>query len=617
MMVDKFEENNWAAFEKRYGAIISEDVKAGQQENIEIVSSRNGLPTVRVTKPDGKKIYLHSSVDPAREANKIAEELEVSLGNFVVVYGFGLGYLIEALLNKLDEKIPLLVIEPDTALFCVAMSTRDLRSVTSSGRVVIVLQGAGSDLGTSFSECYDITRYTRMVMTGLVGHQKVYNEDYDNTIHQLHDTMRAKIVQLRTLSKIGRAMISNAIINLPTYYASPGIKTLFDRFKDMPAIIVSAGPSLNKNIHLLKQVKGKAVILAVGTALKPLQKNGIEPDFLVSVDPQLNNYEHFRGVNTNQAALITAIESHPGILEKQDGPIFVSGDSPILEWFDDVIEEKGVMEGGGSVANNAMTAAYKMGANPIIFVGQDLAYAKDGHTHAAGTNYEGCLYNENELEDFLAKADNLEYFLVKANDGGNILTDIVFYQFLKFFEIWIEKYPQPEYINATEGGALIEGTKIMTLQEVLDQYCVKNIDVQGIIKAATESFTMPDCKLLVIRIEKCVTNLKVMVKEAYLAIKRLNQLERACENGQTQKIKHYTKDAERCYEKFEQNIDVAEWFCHDDLQQVLSRNHQVAFKAHDDYHAVIADYKLFYETIINGATAAQRLMEDCVTKIPE
>jgi hypothetical protein len=611
MTADKFEKNNWAAFEKRYGAIIPEDVRASQQENIEIVSSRNGLPTVRVTKLDGKKIFLHSSVDPAREANTIAEGLEVSLGNFVVVYGFGLGYLIEALLNKLDEKIPLFVIEPDRALFCVAMSTRDLRSVTSSGRVVIVLQGAGSDLGTSFSECYDITRYTRMVMTGLVGHQKIYNEDYDNTIHQLHDTMRAKIVHLRTLSKIERAMISNAIINLPTYYASPGIKTLFGRFKGMPAIIVSAGPSLNKNIHLLKQVKGKAVILAVGTALKPLQENGIEPDFMVSIDPQLYNYEHFRGVNTNQAALITAIESYPEILEKQDGPMFVSGDSPILEWFGGVIEEKGVMEGGGSVANNAMTAAFKMGANPIIFVGQDLAYAKDGHTHAAGTNYENSIQ---DLE-YLAKANNPEYFLIKANDGGEVLTNILFYQFLKFFEAWIDNHPQPEYINATEGGALIEGTKIMTLQQVLDQYCVKNIDVQGIIKAATELFTMPDFKLLVIRIEKCVTNLNVMVKEAYLAIKRLNQLERACENGQTQKIKHYTKDAERCYEKFEQNIDIAEWFCHDDIQQVLSRIHQAPFKTQNDYHVVIADYKLYYETIINGATKAQSLMEDCITKM--
>jgi hypothetical protein len=198
-----------------------------------------------------------------------------------------------------------------------------------------------------------------------------------------------------------------------------------------------------------------------------------------------------------------------------------------------------------------------------------------------------------------------------------VLTDIAFYQFLKFFEVWIEKYPRAEYINATEGGALIEGTKIMTLQEVLDQYCVKNIDVQGIIKAATESFTVPDCKIFIARIEKCLANLKVMVKEAHLAIQCLNQLEQAYENGQTQKIKHYAKAAKRCYEKFEKNMDVAEWFYHDDLQQVLSCLHQATFKAQNDYHAVIADYKLYYETIINGATAAQSLMEDCVAEMLE
>lgn len=611
MTADKLRKTNWAVFEKRYGANISGEVKAGQQETIEILSSRKGVPTVRVTTPENKQIFLHSSVDPIREAEKIADGIEALPGNFVVVYGLGLGYLIEALLEKLDEKIPLFVIEPDPVLFGVVMSTRDLRTILSSKRVFLIVHGAADNnlIGTYFFSFYDSTRYSRMVLTGLSGHKSAYNDDYRKTIRQLHDAVKSKMVNLNTMRKIGRDLMSNAIINLPTLYTSPGIKTLFGRFKDMPAIVVSAGPSLNRNIHLLKQAQGKAVILAVGTAVKALQKNGVDPDFMVSIDPDRLNYGHFKGVNTKHSALITEMQSHPEILEKFSGPIFVSGNSPILKWFDDVIEEKGIMESGGSVANNAMTAAYKMGANPIVFVGQDLAYAKDGHSHAAGTNYENKVYTGGESSD---------YFFVKANDGGEVLTDSSFYQFLNFFQNWIKNYPQPEYINATEGGALIEGTKIMTLQEVLDRYCVKSIDVQKIIKEVTETFKVQDFAPFLERLEERLTDLNNMLKEANLAIRRLEQLEQACKTKNAKNMNRCAKNVKQSYKKFEKNIDirdVVEWFTHNDLQQVFYRTNQAEFKEADDYHAAIADYKLYYEKIIDGVKVAQGLVEGCVTKI--
>ncbi|MBU2699158.1 hypothetical protein Ga0466249_000237 [Sporomusaceae bacterium BoRhaA] len=610
MMEDKFGKENWVAFYKRYGTVIPEYVAAAESKHLELLDSRKGLPTVRITTAEGKKIFLHSSVDPVQEAEKVVRGLDVLSSSLVVVYGFGLGYLVEALHKNIDERIPIFVIEPDHDLFRAALNTRDLRAVLSSERVFIIAPSdEGYEIATNFFELYDLTRYSNLVITGLSGHQAAYAKAYEKTVHQLSDAVNARLVQEKTMSINGASIMSNSICNLPIYYRSPGIHTLFDQFKGMPAIIVSAGPSLNKNIHLLKKAKGKAVILAVGTALKALQKNGIEPDFMVSIDPNPINYEHFKAVNFPHVPLITEMQTFPKVLENHQGPFFVTGNKPILKWFEGVIEEKGTTESGGSVANNALTVAYKFGADPIILVGQDLAYARDGHSHAAGTNHENIVYNGGEGGN---------YFLVKANDGGEILTNRAFYQFLKFFEVWIKKYPQPEYINATEGGALIEGTKIMTLQQVLDEYCERSVDVQGIIKEATDSFTVPDVMPFVIRLEQCLANIKTMVKEAYLAIKRLNQLERACENGQAQKMNHYSKDVKRCYEKFEQNTDVrdvVEWFCHDDIQQVLYRTHQAGFKEQDDYHAAVADYKIYYETIIAGAKVAQGLMEDCVIKI--
>jgi hypothetical protein len=601
-----WEAENWTAYKKRYN--IDKFETTVNQKRIEIINSRIGLPTVRVKSTNDKWVFLHSSVDPVKEAQKIVGTVSADPGKVFAVYGFALGYLAEALLETIDEKNPIVIIEPDRDLFCAAMAARDLRHLISSERLFIIVSDSVNDIKANLFRVYDVAKHKEIIMTGLVGHQTVYADFYVQFMRQTKEAVGTGLINLVTMIKLGPLLTSNSILNLADYCIHPGVATLFNQFKGMPVIIVSAGPSLNKNIHLLKEAKGKAVIFAVGTAVKALKKWDIEPDFIFSIDPHPLNYEHFKGVDVGEAALVAEIQSNDMIFENYQGPIFVSGKMPVLKWFGDTIENKGIIESGGSVANNAFAAAYKMGANPIILVGQDLAYSRDGHSHASGTNYEDTVYSGGETTN---------YFYVKANDGEQLLTSRSFYQFLTFFESWIEKYPECKYINATEGGAYIQGTTLMTLREVLDQYCQKAVNVLEVIRKAQDSFKVPSFEPILEKLELRLKDTNKVKNEANKAIERLKQLEKACENRQGKKMQQHLKAVNKIYKKFENDPyirEVAEGFAKREMHGIFTRTYEAEYSAEDDFHAAIADYNIYYEKVLDGSKTIEDLLQRCIEK---
>jgi hypothetical protein len=242
-------------------------------------------------------------------------------------------------------------------------------------------------------------------------------------------------------------------------------------------------------------------------------------------------------------------------------------------------------------------------------VGQDLAYGRDGHSHAAGTNYANKIYSGGE---------SLDYFYVKANDGGKLLTDRSFYQFLTFFQDWIEKYSEREYINATEGGAYIQGTKLMTLQEVLTQYCRKNVKIQEIISELQDSFQKPTLEPILDILKMRLKDARRTINEANSAIKHLAQLEKACESRQSKKMQQHLKAVDRIYVKIEKDPyirEVAEWFSQYDLHGVFSRTYEAEYTEEDDFHAAIADYRIYYEKVIQGTKSVEDLLESSIKTV--
>ncbi len=153
------------------------------------------------------------------------------------------------------------------------------------------------------------------------------------------------------------------------------VVNLFNKFEGIPVVIVSAGPSLNKNIHLIKKLKGKAVILCVGTAYRALKRHAIKPDFIVSFDGGIANYRQFEKLEFGDIPLIYDPVIYPDIIKEYDGPMVTANISnSFLVWLEKQLDfEAGDLLVGPSVANVTYDLARKIGGNPIIFTAQDLA----------------------------------------------------------------------------------------------------------------------------------------------------------------------------------------------------------------------------------------------------
>ena len=230
---------------------------------------------------------------------------------------------------------------------------------------------------------------------------------------------------------------------------------------------------MNKNIKELKRAKNKSFIIAVDTAVKPLLREGIVPDMFATLDG-LKPLELVKTEQARNLPLLTMVTAANAILDYHTGKKFFYDEG--YEYVRKMFEMNGKkLEGfptGGSVATLAFSLTCHLGFRKIIFVGQDLAYT-DNKSHADGT-----------FQDAMPEEDTEEFIKVPGNYETEVPTLKNLDSYRKWFGEYIEWWTRGHktvFINATEGGARIEGTELMTLSEVIDRECIKEVDVSACI----------------------------------------------------------------------------------------------------------------------------------------
>lgn len=421
----------------------------------QLATARTGVPTLKVSAADGKEKYFHSPYDPVGEAARWVDRVGAKRATRVfIVLGLGLGYHVRVLREAVPES-SVLVFEP-----CLPALPGDTEWLAGNERVR-VCRSADEWEVRGFLQAHIHTSEVGSIQ--VLPYQPAVNlapDVFKELLQVIFKTVQDMEVDLNTTLFFARQWTENFFRNLGGVQASLPARGLERAFTGQPAIIVAAGPSLDKNIHLLPQAKGRALIVAVGTSLKPVIAQGIEPDLVVSIDGGEPNYAHFKDLSgLVNVPLVYDPSIYPRILDEYAGPKVMAAVNPFLKrWFGGLLNEMGELPAGPSVANVAFGLVVKMGCNPIILVGQDLAYP-GGRSHARGTAWE----HANPLQ----KQGLLE---VEDIHGGKVTTDRSLYSML----IWLENAvatwaADRRVIDATEGGARIRGTEIMPLGEVLKE----------------------------------------------------------------------------------------------------------------------------------------------------
>ena len=536
--------------------------------NLKLLEKREPDLCKRLQETTPGKTLFQDSSDISR---LVSPNLDLTTIDIFVVLGFGSGGQLIALERYLPPRIFLLIIEHDSSLFKRALQERNFGSLLTSRRVSLAIgEDPFAATRVRLDNYYHIVTFACMHIIEHEPSVKLVPSYYQKIKDRLREAADVSRRNIATLTNSAPLWQHNILTNLPIIADSPGANTLFGRFKNIPAIIAAAGPSLDKNVSDLKQAKGKALIIAVDTALRSLCFNGIEPDIVVSIDANPANFKDYEGVSLNEAVLLAEPVTYPEILSEFSREIFVSSyGHPLMRWIEESIGEKGYLKVGGSVATTCFDLARKMECNPIIFVGQDLAYT-GGMSHTRG------FFGGEEMLEGVSKFATLEMRhrevirergveFVEGVDGEMVQTSPMMKGWLNWLESQVNEIKSLgiECIDATEGGARIGGTKILALKEAISSYCQKIYNIYDRLALTYSSYHPCPLIRLINELEKLIRDyrrIKEEVNEGEKLARRLLWLLR--EEGTSKKATRTHERIQRLYNSVTQRaifMRVSRW----------------------------------------------------------
>lgn len=457
------------------------------EEGFEVRSepARDGDLCLVVTKGTDR-VRMNSNYHPAEEASRWADAQAATEGRMLYyLFGLGNGICLKQLLAKLSPEEQVMVWEPEPAVFYHVLQQYDLQQPLADERVTVFVEGLNEQ---------DVYAWLdRKIHWSNAGRQKLLvHPQYDRVFalrlkafQQLISNNNIRVYTNRNTEMFfGRSIARNTAINM-RFAAGAGLASeLAGKFPaQLPAIVISAGPSLDKNIEELRRAKGKAFLLATDTALRALLAHDILPDAAVILDAD-KPVSYFAEPRSHQIPLFAKVQARAEILQLQTAPILWFDSHEYLNrFYRGISREIRDYHAGASVATGAFSICAALGFHRIILVGQDLAYAGE-ITHAGG-----------EISSILAEEEDVRY--VESVDGGTVKTRHDWYQYLLWFERVIREVAgEIEVIDATEGGARIHGTKLLSLSETIDRYCHTGYDFSGLLEKNCKGLTGKECTSL-------------------------------------------------------------------------------------------------------------------------
>jgi Tfp pilus assembly protein PilF len=475
-----------------------------------IFYTANDQPNLTVTNPKGELLTLHNENCPEKDSKDFLNRIPKDHKGFVSILGMGLGYGVLEILKERPLLQYLAIFELEPGIFIQALRYTDLSPLLEDSRFILCL---GQDIKFS-KDLVSASRTLQLEDANIFNHFPSFKFNptgYKKLKDELYSHINSLNVGGTTTRALGKDFLKNRFKHISTIQHHLLLEQIQYKFNNTPAILVAGGPSLDKNVHLLKQVQEKSVIFAVDTVLPTLIKHGVSPHFLTSIDPKNLTYEKFADVIPKVKDISLICSSWVNLRTAKVFPasqiFWTFTANPLEAWLNSLLGGKVLTGGASTVAHLNLIAAHMLGCDPIIFIGQDLAYPSAA-THAKGTVLHGSAPTGITVNDMGQT--------VKGIDGTLLRTDRSFLSMKTHFESAIAKSPQT-YINATEGGAHIEGTKVLSLQETINQHCSISVEATRRIKEyASDAGPINTKEMLLSFIQKTgkITELKKIVKKS-------------------------------------------------------------------------------------------------------
>lgn len=506
-------------------------------------------------------VPLYENV-PLETTLKYVDTFEEKYERYPVVYLYGLGNgLASILLLKNENHLRITVIEPEIELIYIAFHLFDFTTVLHEKRLLIF-----SDDQITFPlaiELFSISTYKVFC--------KIFHMDFTLPYYATYYGEKA-LACVQTMTRAIEHVVyglgndsTDALIGLEWHVANAPLMAKTPTFYELvkkvkngtdTAIIISTGPSLAKQLPLLKEIQNHATLMCVDASFPILEKWGIKPDVVFSIERVIETAEFYKRVSPEfQKDVIFALSSlvHPLLPRAiSEGTIQMSmrpfGYTRFMK-----MEEYGYLGIGMSAANMAYELSFHGKFKNIILIGQDLAYGEDGKSHSDG-HILGTLKHRDD-----------DFFVEAYGGERTIRTSKVWHMFRNFFEqdISVANEQGVVTVNATEGGARIHGATELSFSDAVATYVDKTCS-KNVIK-----LTLP-------------TDVEIEAKSAQVE-ERLTRLEEYAMSAQKE-VSDLFEDVIKATEnlralKYKENIDVIDF---DEITNLMKRIDDIKEKFDDD-----------------------------------
>lgn len=414
---------------------------------------------------------LQSKYDPKLEAEMLINKINFKKDNLIIVFGIGLGHHLFALKKYISKDSRVIIVEHNQGVLNYAMNNVDLSALFNSPQFYLIY-GNDELKDMLIINCFNNNFHNLVLNIEIITllNYHVYEQENVEVLRKISKRITS------TLYSFGNALddmltgFQNNYLNIDALIQTNSINEVRGMYKGMPAVIVASGPSLDKNIHLLKQAQGKALIVACDASLEACLSQGVTPDVIASIERDEPTYSYYYENKVIDEDIVLAGPGllWPKIFEEYAGKKIIMSkmDSGVEGWWHDHFENTEHVNIGQSSATVAFAVAREAGCNPIILIGQDLAFSEGRkHSDATHTEHEG----ENDDSEF-------DGTYVEDYEGNVLRSDKIYLLFKTWYEYQIIANPELQVIDATQGGAYIKGSKVIDFKDAIQLYCRGNLE---------------------------------------------------------------------------------------------------------------------------------------------
>jgi hypothetical protein len=480
--VDDLLERNLDALARMSPKAAAQIRAVSPRPDIEFFESEENVLSATI---DGGRL-LASRRKPLTEAARLADTVDIAETAGVAVTGFGLGYHLRLFAERMNKTGVLLCFEPDLELLRAVFEKIDCTEWMLRTNFALL-----TDADDSASITQTLGGLEGIIALGvrIVDHPPSRDRLGDSAVRfgqSFTDVLKAIRTAIVTTLVQSEVTLRNLLMNLDHYSGCDGISDLASSCLGMPAVVVSAGPSLERNIDVLAQpgVRDRVVIIAVQTVLKTLLNRGIRPHFVCALDHHEISTRFYEGLTQDDVRGVTLVvepKANAAILDAWPGAIRSLGN----DLLDLVMDHSGVETGpkgefapGATVAHLCYYLARYLGCDPVLLCGQDLAFT-DGQYYADGAAIHDVWacelgpFNTLEMMEWERIAREKSLLRRKTDVFGRpIFTDEQMSTYLAQFEsdFLADTERGLRIIDATEGGVVKRHTVPMSLADTIEAY---------------------------------------------------------------------------------------------------------------------------------------------------